>query len=76
LASTTPASMAELSRSRLPLREARKGEIADGIMAAVEHGQSVAPAGMPNPERSRERLVVHPALAALLRVSLDAQAAG
>ena len=36
LASTKPANIQDLGRSRLLLRESRKGEIADGILAAVK----------------------------------------
>ena len=74
LASTKPATMAELGRSRLLLREARKGEIAEGILAAVEAGKNTDPEDMPKPDKSREKLVVNPALADLLRVLLKAKA--
>lgn len=74
LASTKPRSAQDLSRSRLLLREARKGEIADGILAAVTAGLEMDPDVMPRPDRSRERLQVNPALADLLRVLLKAKA--
>ncbi|MEM7599768.1 MAG: HRDC domain-containing protein, partial [Pseudomonadota bacterium] len=73
LASTKPQSMKDLSRSRLLLREARKGEIADGIIAAVKAGLDVPNDALPKPDRSRERLQVNPALADLLRVLLKAK---
>ncbi|MWD26134.1 ribonuclease D [Aquicoccus sp. SCR17] len=73
LASTKPASMADLGRSRLLLREARKGEIADGILAAVKAGQDCPKDKLPEPDRSREKLQVNPALADLLRVLLKAK---
>ena len=41
LASTKPSSVADLGRSRLLLREARRGEIAEGILAAVQAGLPV-----------------------------------
>ncbi|MBE3637831.1 ribonuclease D [Mangrovicoccus algicola] len=73
LASTKPRSPADLSRSRLLLREARKGEIADGILAAVEAGMN-APADAiprkPEPDRSP----ASQALSELLRVLLKAKA--
>ena len=76
LASTKPASEQDLGRSRLLLREARRGEIAEGILAAVQAGINTRPEDMPNPDRSREKLQVNPALADLLRVLLKAKAEG
>ncbi|SEM79307.1 ribonuclease D [Palleronia pelagia] len=74
LASTKPQSEKDLSRARLLLREARKGEIADGILAAVKRGMAIEPADYPQLDRSREKLQVNPALADLLRVLLKAKA--
>ena len=74
IASTKPKSEAELGRSRLLLREARRGDIADGILAAVAAG--LATDDLPQPDRSREKLQVNPALADLLRVLLKAKAEG
>lgn len=73
LASTKPKNMGDLGRSRLLLREARKGAIADGILAAVERGVNCAPDQMPKPDRSRDKLQVNPALADMLRVLLKAK---
>ncbi|MZR12959.1 ribonuclease D [Maritimibacter sp. DP07] len=74
LASTKPKDMSELSRSRLLLREARKGEIAEGILKAVRIGQEVAPEDMPKVDKpGRDKLQVNPALADLLRVLLKAR---
>jgi ribonuclease D len=74
LASTKPTTPEELGRSRLLLREARRGEIAEGILAAVKAGQATKPEDMPRPEKSRDQLQVNPALADLLRVLLKAKA--
>jgi len=74
LASTKPTSMEELGRSRLLLREGRKGDIADGILAAVKAGLEMKPEDMPKPDLSRDQLQVNPALADLLRVLLKAKA--
>ena len=74
LASTKPTSEAELGRSRLLLREARRGEIADGILAAIAAAQALPQSGLPRPDRSRDQLQVNPALADLLRVLLKAKA--
>jgi len=73
LASTKPKSANDLSRSRLLLREARRGDIADGIIAAVKAGQDCPNDALPKPDRTRERLQVNPALADLLRVLLKAK---
>lgn len=74
LASTKPKTIQDLGRSRLLLRDARKGEIADGILAAVAAGQAVKPENYPVAEGRRDALQVNPALADLLRVLLKAKA--
>lgn len=73
LASTKPRSLQDLGRSRLLLREARKGEIADGILAAIKVGTECKPEDMPRVDASREKLQVNQALADLLRVLLKAK---
>jgi ribonuclease D len=73
LASTKPQSEKDLGRSRLLLREARKGEIADGILAAVKAGLAVQPKDMPKADNTRAKLQVNPALADMLRVLLKAK---
>ena len=73
LASTKPLTEQDLGRSRLLLREARKGEIAEGILAAVKAGIAMPADKMPKPDTSREKLQVNPALADLLRVLLKAR---
>ena len=73
LASTKPATLQDLSRSRLLLREARKGEIAEGILRAVEEGLKCPPEDMPKLDTARSKLQVNPALADLLRVLLKAK---
>ena len=70
LAATKPTSVQDLGRSRLLLREARKGEIADGILKAVADGLATPAGDQPQPDLSRERLQVNPAIADLLRVLL------
>ncbi len=70
LATTKPTSVQDLGRSRLLLREARKGDIADGILKAVADGQAVPASEQPEPDLSREKLQVNPAIADLLRVLL------
>ena len=73
LASTKPATLNDLSRSRLLLREARKGDIAEGILAAVKAGMETPAEDQPKPDRSRDKLQVNPALSDLLRVLLKAK---
>jgi len=74
LASTKPASQADLGRSRLLLREARKGAIAEGILQAVADGLACPREDWPEIDDRRDRLQVNPALSDLLRVLLKAKA--
>ncbi|GAB4271531.1 MAG: ribonuclease D [Pararhodobacter sp.] len=74
LASTKPDSLEALGRSRLLLREARRGDIAEGILAAVRTALASDPATWPRVEKEDEQLQVNPALADLLRVLLKAKA--
>ncbi|MEV8466327.1 ribonuclease D [Fluviibacterium sp. DFM31] len=73
LASAKPQSPGDLSKLRLLLRDARKGPISEGIIAAVKKGLEMAPEDAPKPDRSREKLLVNPAVADLLRVLLKAK---
>ena len=73
LASTKPRSVKDLGRSRLLLREARKGDLAEGFLAAVEAGLNTPPEAQPKVDRSRDKLQVNPALSDLLRVLLKAR---
>lgn len=74
LASTKPSSVENLSRSRLLLREARKGEIAEGILEAVKTALESDPSTWPRVAKDDEQLQVNPALADLLRVLIKAKA--
>jgi ribonuclease D len=73
LASTKPMSLQDLGRSRLLMREARRGDIAEGLLAAVKDGLDCSQEALPEPDRARENLQVNPALADLLRVLLKAK---
>lgn len=73
LASTRPTNLEELGASRLLLREARRGEIAEGILAAVKAGLETRPEDFPKLEDGREQVQVSTALADLLRVLLKAK---
>jgi len=74
LASTKPANHEALSRSRLLLREARRGDIAEGILNAVKTALALAPEDWPKLNPEDEQLQVNPALADLLRVLIKAKA--
>jgi ribonuclease D len=73
LASTRPTNVEELGRSRLLLREGRKAEIAEGILAAIKRGMEMRPEDMPRLDHRPDQLQVNPALADLLRVLLKAK---
>jgi ribonuclease D len=74
LASTRPTTIEELGRSRLLLREGRRGDIADGLIAAVKAGLAAPSDSLPEPPVERDHGQVNPALADLLRVLLKAKA--
>ncbi|WP_050602331.1 ribonuclease D [Ruegeria sp. 6PALISEP08] len=73
LASTKPKTLSDLGGSRLLLREARKGAIADGILAAVKRGVNCPADKLPIIDTSRDKLKVNPALSDLLRVLLKSK---
>ena len=72
LAATKPQSPEDLGRSRLLLREARKGEIAEGLLCAVKAGLDCPPEAMPRVE-GEAKAPANPALADMLRVLLKAR---
>lgn len=73
LASTKPQTPTDLGRSRLLLREARKGDIAEGILNAIKAGIDCPPTDMPRVKKTRDNQQVNPALADLLRVLLKSK---
>ncbi|MDP5327299.1 MAG: ribonuclease D [Paracoccaceae bacterium] len=73
LASTRPTTQEDLGKSRLLLREGRKPDIVEGILAAVRAGLDAKPDDLPKPYDNRDDLQVNPALADLLRVLLKAK---
>jgi len=73
VASTKPKSVEDLGRSRLLLREARRGDIAEGILAAVAEGLACPPENQPKASDAKAKLQVNTALADLLRVLLKAK---
>lgn len=70
IASTKPQCEQDLSRSRLLLREARRGDIAQGILEAIKTGLALPNDALPKPDLARAKLQVNPALADMLRVLL------
>ncbi|MEP6020990.1 MAG: ribonuclease D [Paracoccaceae bacterium] len=73
LASLKPKTIEELNRARLLLREARKGDIAEGILQAIQKAANLPDKSLPSVDHNRDRLQVNPALADLLRVLLKAK---
>lgn len=73
LASTKPQSIDDLQRSRLLLREARKGDIAKGILAAVSKAMALQPEQLPSVEKKEDTPDANPALCEMLRVLLKAK---
>ena len=73
LASTKPTNISDLGRSRLLLREARKGELAEGILTAVQAGLDCPLDLLPKPIASIEKSQINPALVDLLRVLLKSK---
>jgi ribonuclease D len=74
LASLKPKDLDELGKARLLLREARRGPIADGILAAVAEGVAAGREDLPDVPEQRGRDQINVALADLLRVLLKAKA--
>ena len=70
LASNKPKNLDDLSKSRLLLREARKGELASGLLNAIEKGINTPEADLPEKLDKTDKSVVNSALADLLRVLL------
>ncbi|MGH1329625.1 MAG: ribonuclease D [Paracoccaceae bacterium] len=73
LASTKPQNEQDLSRSRLLLRDARKGDIAAGILEGIAKAAKYSAEDLPKPDTSRDKLQVNPAIADMLRVLLKAK---
>jgi len=73
LASTKPTTQEDLSKSRLLLREARKGDIAEGILNAIKTVNAMDVDSYPRLPKVNDKLQVNPALADLLRVLLKAK---
>ena len=70
LASNIPKNFDDLSKSRLLLREARKGELASGLLNAIEEGINKPDSELPEKIDKSNKMIVNSALADLLRVLL------
>ena len=70
LASNKPKTIDELSKSRLLLREARKGEIASGLLGAIEKGLNIPEEELPEKKERLDKGILNSALSDLLRVLL------
>ena len=70
LASNQPKTFDELARSRLLLKEARKGEIALGLLRAIEKGLKIPDVDLPINQYKLNKGNVNSALADLLKVLL------
>ena len=73
LASTKPVDINELQRSRLLQRDARKGDIARGIVVGIKRALERPNSDLPQLSNSMDHNNVNPALADLLRVLLKAK---
>lgn len=73
LASTKPTTPDELAKARLLQREARRGEIADGIITSVKAALAMKSEDFPQIDDDGPQLQVNTALADLLRVLLKAK---
>jgi ribonuclease D len=74
LAASRPKSMEDLGKSRLLLREARRGEVAEGILAAIAAAEALPASEVPHVPEHPPRRPGSEALADLLRVLLKARA--
>jgi ribonuclease D len=75
LAAARPTTPEDLGRARLLQRDARRGEIADGILAAMQAAEALAPVDLPAaPDMPARRVQGAEALGELLRVLLKARA--
>ncbi len=74
LAANRPRTSDDLGKSRLLLREARRGEVADGILAAIAAAEAMPASAIPQPDDQPARKPGSEALSDLLRVLLKARA--
>ena len=73
IAATRPVAYSDLNNSRLLLREARKGDIADGILAAIKRAGQYTADDVERPDVTHEKPQGKEGLSELLRVLLKAK---
>ena len=74
VASMKPRSPQDMGKARLLQRDARRGDLADALVAAVARGMEMPSDQHPKLPRGRDRSALNPALADLMRVLLKAKA--
>ncbi|MFT3973871.1 MAG: ribonuclease D [Amaricoccus sp.] len=74
LAANRPKTVEELGKSRLLLREGRRGDVADGLLAAIATAEALPASEVPHVAEPPARKPGSEALADLLRVLLKARA--
>jgi len=74
VAATRPKAPADLSKSRLLLREARKGQVAEGIIGAIKAADAMPNDALPVVDKVKHRPQGNEGLSDLLRVLLKAKA--
>jgi ribonuclease D len=73
VAATRPKTLSELGKSRLLLRDARKGQMAEGILVAVKRADAISCEDLPTITKIKQRPQGSEGLADLLRVLLKAK---
>ena len=73
LASNRPKNLNDLSKSRLLLKDARKGDIASGLLKAIDKGLKIPEEDLPVKSVSSDKGRLNSALADLLKVLLKAR---
>ncbi len=74
IAGSKPKDLKALGKSRLLMREARKGDLADALLAAIKRGVNTSAENSPVPKAVAARKPGNEGLAELLRVLLKAKA--
>ena len=73
LASNRPKTLNDLSKSRLLLKDARKGDIASGLLTAIDRGLKIPEEDLPIKSSKADKGQVNSALADLLKVLLKSR---
>ena len=73
LASNRPKNLNDLSKSRLLLKDARKGDIASGLLKAIDKGLKIPEEDLPVKSINSDKGILNSALADLLKVLLKSR---